>query len=202
MSETIAPPSDVGNDEVLDWIRQYQSQKRVVDSENGVLRNVVKRAKSAGVNIKAMLATVTAVKDPDEIIRQIRDTLHYMSLKKMVVDRDDLFEGWSPQVTARSRMADDVWTAEDTGYKAGRHGADIAECPYDAGSELQVAWLKWHAKGQETIAKEMGPGGEQAKATKARKPRQARIPGTERRANGASRRASIISDAEQAPALN
>lgn len=212
--------SNVSNDEIQQVMRDYRTQRRVCDTENGVLRNILKRAKNIGINTKALTATAKAARlDPDEVITELRDTLHYMSLTRMQVTPDSLFASWTPTVTEKSRMADDVWTAEDAGYKAGRHGADRKECPYDRGSELEVAWLRWWTKGQESIAKELGENARQASTARERpKRQQANIPGTEapepepepapaprkRRANGSSpaaRRRNVAGD-ERTAAVN
>ena len=173
--------SNISPDAELDWLRQYATQKRVCDSENGVLRNILKRAKGEGVNVKALTATHRATKlDPDEVVADLAAQIRMMALRHIPVTRESLFGDWTPPVTQKSRMADDLWDAEDSGYQAGRYGTGLDECPYDAGSVLQVEWTRWWHKGQEAIARELGPDDKQA-STARRGPRQQRIPGTEPR---------------------
>jgi len=178
----ILAASAISNDEVLACLREYESQKRVCDSENGVLRNIVKRHKAAGVNIPALMATCKARKrEPMEVVAELREQIRYMSLRNIPVARETLFDGWTPRVSEKSRDEEDIWTAEDSGYRAGRHGVDISENPYSPGIELHAAWLKWWQKGQAAIARELGPDTEQAPASRIRRPRQMRFPGTDRR---------------------
>jgi ribosome modulation factor len=167
----------INSDSAADWMRQYQTQKRVCAEENGVLRNIVKRAKADGMPIKAMIATVAASKlDPEEVQRDLRDRLRLMSIKRIEVDRDSLFD-WDTAVTAQTRQADDAWTAGDKGYRAGRHGTPAEECPYEAGAPLAVAWLVDWRKGQASIARELGQNASQASASRARPQRSAQQQG-------------------------
>lgn len=164
--ETISP------DAAADWMRQYQTQRRRCDEENGVLRNIIKRAKSDGMPIKAMIATVAASKlDPTEVQRDLRDRLRLMSIKRIEIDRESLFD-WDTVVNEQTRAADDEWTAGDKGYRAGRHGTPIDECPYQAGSSLMVAWQVDWAKGQASIARELGENAKQASAARQRPARE------------------------------
>jgi len=169
-----------GSDAILDWLRQYSTQKRVCDSENGTLRNILKRAKSDGVNIRALTATHKAARlDPDEVVHDLRDQVHYLSLRHIPVTRESLFDEWTPEVTEKSRSLDDIWVAEEAGYRAGRHGGGIAECPYEIGSELQQGWMRFWHQGQAAIARELGSDNKPASTAREHPMRQTRMPGTE-----------------------
>jgi ribosome modulation factor len=173
MSLSNSTPTPVNNDAILDWMRQYQTQKRRCDEENGVLRNIVKRAKADGINAKEMIQTVADSKlDPDKVQADLRDRLHYMALRGMPVHQDDLFGGMDLTVTAKSKSLDDAWDAEDTGYRAGRHGATREDCPYPFGSENYGHWIEFWLKGQAAIAREMGENHEIASTSRARPARQ------------------------------
>jgi hypothetical protein len=171
-------------DESLDWMRQIQMQMRVVESETGVLRNLWKRAKSSGENIKEMRATIADSRiDPDEAVRNLRDKARYMALRRIPVSAEAIFS-WEVAVTPKTESAELIWDVEEAGYRAGRSGAKIDDNPHPAGSEFFVAWRAWWTKGQEAIAREMGPDAKPASTSRqhpGRGPRQSRIPGTEQR---------------------
>lgn len=165
--------SAVSNDACSDWIRQYRSQKRRCDEEQGVLRNIIKRAKSDGINARAMIAAVNATKqDPEVIAADLRDQIRYMGLIHLPVSQGQLFEGWDDAVTAKTQHEDDLWDAEDAGYRAGRHGVPSEESPYAVGTELHVHWLsEWH-KGQASIARELGENVKRASSARERPARE------------------------------
>jgi hypothetical protein len=181
---------NVSGDTISDWMRQYSSQKRKCDEENGVLRALVKRAKSDGINAKEMIAAVAAGKlDPDEVARDLRDRLRYMSLRRIPLDRDSLF-AWSADVTQKTQAEDDTWAAEDAGYQAGRHGVPAADSPFAPGTELSVRWLEFWHKGQAAIARELGQHAEVASTAKrrpTRRPVEAPVVKLEPRSNGRGR---------------
>jgi ribosome modulation factor len=168
----------ISNDAAVDWMRQVRQQKRKCDEENGVLRNILKRAKADGQNTKSMLNAIKASKlDPAEVAADLREQLRLMALIHMPMTQAELFD-WDAAVTEKTQRADDMWDADDKGYRAGRHGAAIEECPYDPGTELHVTWLaSWH-KGQAAIARELGPDEKQASTARARpkRGRQSALP--------------------------
>jgi ribosome modulation factor len=170
-SNTLSP------DEKADLIREYRKQKRECESANGVLRNLLKRAKAAGMETKEMIAAVAATKiDPEEVVASLRTRIEYMGILRIDIPRDSLFDGIDIDVTAKTVHADDLWTAEDKGYRAGRNGVPIDDNPYHQAnqSELFAAWARDWAKGQASIAHEMGP---QTKAASADRSRPARAEG-------------------------
>lgn len=175
----------LSNDEQAEIMRQYRQQKRVCESENGVLRSIVKRAKTGGMNTKAMIAAVNATKiDPDEVADNLRDQIHLMSVLRVPITMEQLFADFDASVTDKTRREDDLWDAEDKGYRAGRHGVKVEECPYDAGTELHVHWMQEWNKGQAAIARELGPDVKMASTSRKRpssedQPALAGVAGTE-----------------------
>lgn len=165
--KTTNGPSD---DDISEFIRTYRTQRRATDEANGVLRSIVKRAKSAGVNTKEMIAAVMATKlDPEVVAADMRDRIRYLALVRMPITQVDLFEGLVlNDVTSKTAAEDDVWTAQEAGYRAGRHGVRVDESPYMPGTEAFVEWQSWWLKGQTAIAKELGDNAEQADAGRAR----------------------------------
>jgi ribosome modulation factor len=158
------------NDSAADWMRQYRVQKRLCEEANGVLRSLIKRAKSDGINTKAMIEAVKASKlDPEVVAADLRDQIRYMGIIHVPMTQASLFDDYNVEVSTQTAHADDLWDADDNGYRAGRHGARIEDCPYDPGTELHVHWLQaWH-KGQAAIARELGPDVKPASASKTRK---------------------------------
>lgn len=162
-----ALPTNVPNEVKIDYMRQYQSQKRACEEANGALRAILKQAKSYGLNTKSLIGAVSAIKlDPDTVRNDLRDQIDYMRLLRMPIAQRDLFPQLElfgeqePEEVAASpavRAADAAWDADDQGYTAGRLGAAIEVCPYEPGSELALHWITSWRQGQASIAKEMGP---------------------------------------------
>lgn len=167
--------SNVTNDAILDWLRQYQQQRRACDEANGVLRSLLKRAKGEGINTRALISTVTASKlDPDIVQRDLKDQIRYMALRNMPVHQIDLFgeHGLDLRVTEKSREEDASWAADDAGYAAGRHGAKVEDCPYQPGSSLSDHWYRSWKRGQEAIARELGDNVKPATSSRKRPNRE------------------------------
>src|ERR1700743_2590957 len=117
MSDTTA--ADVSNDVIAKHSRAYGMQKLRCDQENGVLRNIVKMAKKDGVNTKMMIEVYQdKKKDPEVVVAEERDRIRYLSIGRIDIRASDLFEGWQPGVTDKTRAEDDIWHAEETGFKA------------------------------------------------------------------------------------
>lgn len=164
----------ISDDEAVTWLNESRSLARDAAERQGVQRNHRKRAKSAGINVRAMAAALRALKrsDPDGVISDLRDQIRYMQLLRLPVVSGDLFGNMPIQLTDKTKIGMDIWDAQDGGYKAGRHGAVVDECPYEQGSELAVQWIDWWHKGQASIAKELGPEGQQVTPTRGRRRRQ------------------------------
>ena len=156
------------NDAAADWMRQYRQQKRVCEEANGVLRNIVKRAKADGMNAKAMISAVKATKlDPVEVAKDLQDEIRYMQIIRIPITAEDLLAAWDSEVNSKTRREDDLWDADDKGYRAGRAGTDISEMPYDD-ADLEKHWVAaWH-KGQAAIARELGQDVKQGNASRQR----------------------------------
>jgi len=169
-------PENIDNDAKLAWMRQYQTQKRLCDEANGVLRSIIKRAKSEGMNSKSLIGAVASSKlDPDVVKNDLRDTIHYLSLLRMPLTQAELFADLDVTVSEDTAAASSAWDADDAGYRAGRAGAGIDDCPFPHGTELAVHWVKSWQAGLATIAQEMGPNQRPASVSKGR-PRRAAQP--------------------------
>jgi ribosome modulation factor len=200
MQDATATLTNLPSPDVLaNWMREYRTQRRKCDEENGVLRNIVKRAKADGVNTKSMIAAVAATKqDPDQVSADTRDTIYYMSVLRIPVSEEAVFSGWQASVTERTRAQDDEWDAQDKGYRAGQAGVPIEDCPYPPGTELHQQWSQFWNRGQAALARTLGPNETQAPTTRerptrktaaAKPPRKAKAAKPPRpRGNGRSRR--------------
>ena len=160
------------NDSAADWMRQYRQQKRLCDEANGLLRNIVKRAKADGMNSKSMIAAVKATKiDPVEVAKDLQDEIRYMQILRIPVTAEDLLSAWDAEVNSKTRREDDLWDADDKGYRAGRNGDDISTMSYED-PEMEKHWVAaWH-KGQASIARELGEHVKQGDASKQRPTRE------------------------------
>lgn len=199
-----------GPDTLADWLRQYRTQKRVCDSETGKLRAILKKADADGVNTKAMVAAVRATKqDPESVTQLLRDTLQAMAILRIDVSRDEIFS-WDATVTDKTMALDDEWTAQDRGFKAGRDGVPVSDCPYPAGSEFSVQWRNHWAAGQRSLAMELGPQERVASAERKRPSRKAAAdaPAPEptakkgRKGGGGRRKEAAPMEAAGSPTIN
>jgi hypothetical protein len=172
----------VSDAEVLDWMQKAERQKRRAAEEQGAYRAILKGAKNAGINLKAMIATGKAAKlDHDTVRIDTRDQIRYMALRRLPVTPEHLFSGIDLDAMQNSHATNDKWDAEVSGYRAGHAGTVIDDNPHPAGSEFFVIWRDYWNQGQAARARELGPNAEQAPARRGRPPRQERIPGTEPR---------------------
>lgn len=155
------------------WMRQYRQQKRRCDEENGILRNVLKRAKADGINTKSMVAAVKAANlDHDEVKMGLRDEIFYLGVLHVEMTQSDIFESYDPTTSSATQHDDDLWDSGTKGYRAGRTGVPAEDCPFDPGTERHVEWLsEWH-KGKAAVARELGEDTKIASAAKHRPDRQ------------------------------
>lgn len=167
------------NDLSADWLRQIRQQARKCDEETGVLRNLYKRAKSDGMNVGSMRQAIKSAKlDRDEVATDLSDQLRYMSILRVPISAEEIFD-WDAAVTEQTARADDMWDASDKGYHAGRHGVPTADSPYEPGTELFVSWLAAWREGQAAIAREMGKDVEPVTADRSRPQRTEPAPAPE-----------------------
>jgi ribosome modulation factor len=191
MSDATTVSVDLDPQDSLRWLRDIMAQQRRVEEEQGVLRNLYKRARVAGENVTELKAAIRDGKrDGDEVRVALRHRLYYLGLRRIPIGAHDLFAGMTEVTSVRG---EDPWDAEDRGYRAGCEGVDIADAPYPSGSELALAWLAgWH-RGQAAIARQLGPDTEQVTATRTRRRRkQPPLPGTEEHQKRARRKPPLV----------
>ena len=176
-----APMRD--NDQTLRFLREAQKQLFACASEQGVLRNIWKRAKGEGENTRVMRWVIGAMKraSPEEIIAELSEKIRVLQLCRIEVKAPDLFGNMDLTISQQTKQMDDLWDAYQKGYTAGRAGMNVNECPYASDGDEHDLHREWHAAwraGQAAIARELGPSVEAAPATR-RRPRQTRMEGTE-----------------------
>src|SRR5882672_8011126 len=72
------PGPNVAPDTVQQFTREMVTSRRAIHEAQGTHRAVVKRAKAAGVNIKALTEVVSnRALDSDEVSRHYRDVMYY-----------------------------------------------------------------------------------------------------------------------------
>jgi hypothetical protein len=161
--DTTERTTGLSNDEIQDWGRKIRRAKRALDEENGRYRGVLKAAKSAGIETTEMGRAIVAVnRDSSEVVGSVSTEIHYMQLLGIPGLSPTTVFARDVRLTTKSQSEEDGFDAETRGYKAGRSATPIDDNPFEPGSELFVIFRKWWAKGQESIALEMGPGGEVA----------------------------------------
>lgn len=154
---------------------QIDQAKERLNTANGEYRAVVKKAKAAGCKTSVLLEVLREKKqDLDQVNIDLKDKLYYRDILGMPVDQKYLFG--SPKVSAEVREQVTIQDAEAAGFIAGKSGADRGDNRHPAGSAMFAAWDRGYLKGQEVIAKQMGPKGTVASTRKARQAAAPRLP--------------------------
>ena len=154
-------------DDFLATYRELRSEKRVLDSQNGVVRNIRKRMKAKGIDMAAFAIVEGLLKLEDEEaamrLRNIGRQLFWLGSsigKQMDLFGSDDVSGPTETSVLALREQD----AEMVGFRSGAAGASIDENPYPAGSPFHVAFVKgWH-DGQADLARGLTPKGKAKKA--------------------------------------
>jgi len=162
---------------VQEITRELVTSRRIIAEAQGAHRAVMKRAKSLGINTKALSEVITnRALDSDEVTRHYRDVMRYAAISGAAYAiQQDLFptSGMDIQVTDAAASEQQEWEAGDAGYEAGFNGMQIDRCPYPTASALAQMWHQsWH-RGQEALARTMPPG----ETTPAPRPRGGRRAG-------------------------
>jgi hypothetical protein len=166
--QTAAGTGGASAAECLAFMREYQVQLRVCEEQTGILRNIVKRGKAAGVPTTPGMAVVRmSRRDPEEVRAETRQLVRMMALRGIVSgEQTNFLEGMDLHVPDKVRDAEAVGNAEERGWRAGRSGEAVDANPFPAGSEFHATWAKWWANGQAAIAKELGANAKKASTSK------------------------------------
>lgn len=157
MAEKLAP--NVTPETFLEFYRQAGIAKRDLERAQGEYRAVLKRAKKAGIDTKALIAVraIATSDDPAAEEAHLNTLLRYARYLDLPLGTQlGLFDDAAPSAAARTEQAE--WDAEDYGYRAGRGGQNRDDNPHAAGTAAHVRWDEgWH-KGQASIAQDMADG--------------------------------------------
>lgn len=137
-----------------------EAAQATAKTKNGEYRNVLKDAKKAGVNTKAIAEALAArFTDQDVLVIELREQLKMLDLGGVVpniveriLNRLDIEQ---PTNNERAQMDSD--RAYDAGVFAGREGRPRDENEFPPGSELHVVFDRGWLVGQAAIAGEMAP---------------------------------------------
>ena len=170
-----AEQSNVTDETIQKYQREYSLQKRKCEEETGVLRAILKRAKADGVNTKTVIAVHQAGKQElDVVVADLRDAIRYMALRNMPVTQMDLFGEGAEFLTEKAAREQDEFDADDAGYGAGMGGQTADDNPHPAGAALYVAWEGGRKKGAEAKGRILGSTGKQADGSRKRPERKAK----------------------------
>lgn len=165
--------SNVSDDTIQQFMHEYAMQKRVCEEDNGVLRSILKRAKSAGCNTAQIVAVHQAKKkELDVVVRDVKDQIRYMNLRGIAITSEVLFGEYQPTEDEAAAAKASEEDAENRGYSAGMGGQTSGDNPFVAGTREHVAWGEGQKKGADAQARIMGSSG--GKVASARKARPAR----------------------------
>ncbi|MCC7348109.1 MAG: hypothetical protein IT538_11980 [Variibacter sp.] len=141
---------------VMEASRDLGGHRRDLESAQGAYRARVKHWKKAGINTAALIEAMRIKRedDPDAAVLYYRDLNRYAAwINAAPGTQLGLFlDDSAPQPSDAAGQQQAAWDAEDTGYRAGQAGRDLADCPYPAGSELAQQWSVGHAKGKAVLA--------------------------------------------------
>lgn len=142
-----------------------ESAQEVARKRSGEYRNVLGRAKKAGVSTDSLTHALTVrFMDPDEVLREERERIKMLALSgflpgimEQLIDRTNIEEP-----TFNEQHETNLIIARDRGQHVGLKGGLRDDNPYPAGTEYHVNWVEGFMAGLRAIADEMG---EAAKAS-------------------------------------
>lgn len=186
-------PSNLTPTTFLDLYRELRTAQRDIDSATGIKRGIIKRAKSAGVDLYALSLMDSLSKlEPDDAELRLRNLVRYASWADMKIGmQGDLFGATDDQQpTDKARGEHVEFLADDAGYSAGKRGDSIDTNPHKAGTPTFDRWRQgWH-NGQAALAATMKASGKDGEDdADADAPKVARVQSGRRR-RGAESRAS------------
>lgn len=162
---------NVSNDSIVQFQIAWERISASIGRDTAIRRNLIKQARENGIDTEMATLAIRTKKrwSSTEATERLSNLLRSMALVHMPVAQDDLFN-WSSNVTSNTAAAADAWEAERSGYEAGSHGADPADCRYDAGTEAHALWNTAYRRGQDDHAEHSG-GTERVPAERTRRAR-------------------------------
>jgi ribosome modulation factor len=146
--------SNLSNDVIADFMREAAATKRAVEEANSAHRTVLKRAKAAGVNQRALLEAMAAKKqDADKVVIELRDTIRYLEIAKIPISKSGLFDDLDLEpLSAEAEEADASWASEEAGYQAGIANAARDDNPFPPGQKTHGDWDAGFRRGKQFLA--------------------------------------------------
>lgn len=158
--DTSLASNGMSPEEFLKHYRAMKDAKRRKEEAGEAFKAARADFKAAGGDLNAMkiVEHFQTLDDTDAELR-MRETLRYASwLDLDIGTQTDMF-GDAPQVnlTGAVQAEHQSWVAEQAGYKSGKDGEPIDNCPHAGGSPYHVSWRRgWH-DGQAALAVGLKP---------------------------------------------
>ncbi len=145
--------SNVDSALISQYMREATVAKRELDEKQGSYRSVLKRAKGAGIETKALIAAMNAKKlDDDDVIRDLRNTIRYYSIAGIGVSKSGLFDDLDIAVADDVKEDQGQWAAEEAGYEAGKSNGAREDNPFPPGAPTHAKWDKGWRRGKQVLA--------------------------------------------------
>ena len=147
-------------EDFLKLYRAIKDTKRVKDEASSAHKAARENFKAAGGDLNAMKIVdhLQGLDDAEAELR-MRETLRYAAWLGLEIGTQiDMF-GDAPQVDLTASVASQhrEWEAEQAGYKAGKAGEPIDNCPHSGGSPYFVRWRQGWNDGQAALAATLKP---------------------------------------------
>lgn len=167
------PPSNVSNEAIAQFAIEAGTAQREIDEATGRKRAVLKRAKAAGVDTKALLAALALKRrDPDDVLTEQRNIIRYAGIiaPHLPMSQAELFEGLDQRPLAdKAARQMQEWDADERGYAAGLNGGSMDDCPAAPGTPVYVRFHAGFMRGQAVIAERMGDNAKPANTRAAKR---------------------------------
>ncbi len=166
--------SNVTDATIVAFIKEYTLARRKHEEAGGVVKQILKRAKSFGVNPSALThGYKDAKREPDEIAAEIRDRIHYLSLRNLEIEVEAIFGFAAEPLPQKIEDDQQNFEANDNGYKAGMAGESADANPWPPGTMRHVSWSEGHIDGEAGRIMVLGEEGATADATRRKRKKEA-----------------------------
>lgn len=160
---------------VLEARREITASKAALEKSQGDHRNVCKRWKGHGINVKALIEVIQLRRqEPETAVAHFRDVFRYGRIEKaefaMQLNLFNEVKDVEPTTKAREQHAE--FEAEEAGFVAGRRGFGNETAVGKPGDKAYALWMKGWKRGQKEIAKGLDKNAKVATG----KPRKAKTP--------------------------
>ena len=170
--EDTAPGSNVSSSSFLELYDDAVDAKAEIAAAQSKYRNILKRAKDAGINLAMFKAWLTdSNKTTDQRESNIKDYLLYARWLEKPINFQATFDLAPADESPSARAAREKHAMNEVyhdGLAVGRFGSPIESDPYQPGSEESQRWRRGWLKGQAEAIAGLGEGAERPK--RGRKP--------------------------------